>query len=93
MHGHHLVPPPRTPLLRKVVKEETSEGTYGGSNRFVLQDQFLDEFIFKEKVKDGFFVEAGADDFLFDTNTLLFELLHGWTGLLIEPMAMQFEEG
>ena len=90
---HHLVPPPRNPLLRKVVKEESSEGTYGGSHRFVLQDQFLDEFIFKEKVKDGFFVEAGADDFLFETNTLLFELLHGWTGLLIEPMAMQFEEG
>ena len=90
---HHLVPPPTTPLLTKVVKEEHSEGTYGRSDRFVLQDQFLDEFIFKEEVKDGFFVEAGADDFLSNTNTLLFELLHGWTGLLIEPVAMRFEQG
>ena len=93
LRDHHLVPPPTTPLLTKVAKEEHAEGTYGGSDRFVLQDQFLDEFIFKEEVKDGFFVEAGADDFLFNTNTLLFELLHGWTGLLIEPMAMQFEQG
>ena len=93
LRDHHLVPPPTTPLLKKIVKEEHTEGTYGGSHRFVLQDQFLDEFIFKEEVKDGFFVEAGADDFLSNTNTLLFELLHGWTGLLIEPVAMRFEQG
>ena len=90
---HHLVPPPRTPLLRNVEVEEHSEGTYGGSYRFALQDQFLDEFIFKGEVKDGFFIEAGADDFLLNSNTLLFELLHGWTGLLVEPLASEFQEG
>ena len=92
---HYLVPPPqlKTELLKEFTKKEKPEGTYGGSHRFVLQDEFLDEFIFKGKVKDGFFVEAGADDFLFNTNTLYFELFHGWTGLLVEPMAMQFQEG
>ena len=90
---HHLVPPPRTPLLRKVIKEEHPKGTYGGSHRVALQDQFLNEFIFKGEVKDGFFVEAGADNFLMNSNTLLFELLHGWTGLLVEPMASEFHEG
>ena len=29
------------------------------------------------RVKNGFFIEAGADDFETDTNTLLFELKHG----------------
>ena len=93
LFDHHLVPPPRTPLLRNVEVEEHSEGTYGGSYRFALQDQFLDEFIFKGEVKDGFFIEAGADDFLLNSNTLLFELLHGWTGLLVEPLASEFQEG
>ena len=79
---HHLIPPPKTGLLRQGKKHHSE----------VLQDQFLDEFIFKG-VKDGFFVEAGADDFLINTNTLLFEQLHGWTGLLVEPLASQFQHG
>ena len=37
------------------------------------------------KVKEGFFIEAGADDFQRDSNSLHFELQHGWTGLLVEP--------
>ena len=88
---HYLVPPPRTGLVKEVNKEENWEGTYGGSQ--ILQDQFLDEFIFKGDVKEGFFVEAGADDFLLNTNTLRFELLHGWKGLLVEPVALQFQQG
>ena len=77
---HYLVPPLSSGLLREVVKKEHTEGTNGGSDRSALQDQFLNEFIFKGEVKEGFFVEAGADDFLLNSNTLLFELLHGWTG-------------
>ena len=100
---YYLVPPPKTGLSRQVVEKEHAyqflnediykEHTNGGSNSSVLQDQFLDAFIFKGEVKDGFYVEAGADDFLLNTNTLLFELLHGWTGLLVEPVAMQFQHG
>ena len=90
---HYLFPPPRTQLLRRIDITEHREGSYGGSDRAVLQDQFLDEFIFKGKVKDGFFVEAGADDFLLNSNTLMFELLHGWTGLLVEPLASRFQQG
>ena len=90
---HHIVSPPKIGLLREVVKEEHPEGTYGGSHWLALHDQFLDEFIFKGEVKDGFFVEAGADNFLLNSNTLLFELRHGWTGLLVEPLASEFHEG
>ena len=108
------------------------------------QDAFLEEFIFKGKLKEGFFVEAGAADGVLDSNTLVkreqimfcclcwirlgwmgfeiwnngsfcellfsfvlswipsggkchqshyfevFELLHGWGGLLVEANPLQF---
>ena len=92
-HGSTPVPPPSSGLLREVVREYIPEGNNGGSDKDVHQDRFLDEFIFKGEMKGGFFVEAGADDFLLNTNTLLFELLHGWTGLLVEPLLRQFQEG
>jgi FkbM family methyltransferase len=35
---------------------------------------------------NGFFVEAGANDGMNQSNTLYFERHRGWTGLLIEPI-------
>lgn len=34
----------------------------------------------------GFFIEAGANDGLAQSNTLLFERRRGWRGLLVEPI-------
>jgi len=34
----------------------------------------------------GFFIEAGANDGIAQSNTLYFEKHHGWRGLLIEPI-------
>ena len=34
---------------------------------------------------DGFFVEAGANDGLSQSNTALYEFDYGWNGLLVEP--------
>ena len=35
------------------------------------QDRFLEKFIFKEKLRGGFFLEAGAVDGVDDSNTLV----------------------
>ena len=62
------------------------EGQFG-------QPAYLDMVLFKGQVKNGFFVEAGADDFETGTNTLYFEMKHGWTGLLVEPNPTIFPLG
>ena len=57
------------------------------------QPDFLDKVIFKGKVKNGFFIEAGADNFETHTNTLLFETEHNWSGLLVEPHPISYKLG
>ena len=57
------------------------------------QDEFLDKIIFKESVKNGFFIESGADDFVTTSNTLYFEEKHNWTGILLEPNPNRFMKG
>ena len=57
------------------------------------QDYFLDKFVFKGRLKNGFFVEAGADDFVDGSNTLWFEMEHDWTGVLVEPHPSRFPKG
>jgi len=54
------------------------------------QDKFVEQLFFKGKT-DGFFVELGATDGVYNSNTLFFEKL-GWKGLLIEPIPWYFEE-
>ena len=46
----------------------------------------VDDLIFKNKLRDGFFIEAGATDGETNSNTLFFELERNWTGLLVEPL-------
>jgi len=38
------------------------------------------------RFRNGFFVEAGGNDGVAQSNTLYFERYHGWRGLLIEPV-------
>ena len=81
------------PLLIKTIQEKyltfRKEGsTYNLSTNPKLDGQFGQadtiEKLFRGK-KNGFFVEAGAFDGEAFSNTLLFELKHNWTGLLVEP--------
>ena len=38
------------------------------------------------KLQNGFFIEAGANDGIAQSNTLYFEAQRGWRGLLVEPI-------
>ena len=42
--------------------------------------------------KNGFYIEAGANNGIWQSNTLYLETELGWTGLLIEPNKHKFEE-
>jgi len=57
------------------------------------EDIFLDRFVFKGQVKDGFFVEAGASDFVTGSNSLWFEMKHNWSGVLVEPNPHDYPQG
>ncbi|MCP5156118.1 MAG: FkbM family methyltransferase [Ectothiorhodospiraceae bacterium] len=50
------------------------------------QDRYLDTRVFRGR-RDGVFVEAGAYDGVTGSNTVFFERVRGWRGLLIEPCA------
>ncbi|XP_023327101.1 uncharacterized protein LOC111700431 isoform X2 [Eurytemora carolleeae] len=53
----------------------------------------VDDLVFDGKKKGGFFIEAGANNFESDSDSLHFELNHGWTGLLVEPHPSYYEKG
>lgn len=46
--------------------------------------------IFNKKT-NGFFIELGANDGVFQSNTLFFEKTRGWKGILIEPSVSGYE--
>lgn len=60
---------------------------YGGIRRvsFALNqlDKKLEPYL---QIENGFFIEAGANDGITQSNTLYFEKYLGWTGLLIEAI-------
>tara|TARA_R110002110_G_scaffold52171_2_gene152285 strand:- start:895 stop:1545 length:651 start_codon:yes stop_codon:yes gene_type:complete len=59
-----------------------SDSPYGLANKI---SQLFDK-------KDGFFIEAGANNGIWQSNTLYLETELGWSGLLIEPNKQKFEE-
>lgn len=48
------------------------------------QDAYLDEHVFEGK-RDGVFIEVGGYDGITGSNCLYFEMMRGWSGLLLEP--------
>ena len=49
-------------------------------------------FLFQNRTEVGFFVEAGAMDGEFLSNSLFLEKEKGWKGLLVEPNAQIFQD-
>ena len=60
---------------------------YGLNN---LDDKIFDR-LQKLGVTSKFFIEAGANDGLSQTNTYLLEAHHGWTGILVEPNLINYQ--
>jgi len=50
----------------------------------------IEEYLNKHLPDSGFFVEAGAVDGFFESNTYHLERFHGWKGILIEPVPEMF---
>ena len=76
-----LIPPNRHQTLSlKDPPEDNEGGQYGQVSRI---EKILGRS--KSNPKSGFFIEAGAADGEWFSNTLYFERHHGWTGLLVEP--------
>ena len=76
-----LIPPNRHQTLSlKDPPEDNEGGQYGQVSRI---EKILG--LSKSNPKSGFFIEAGAADGEWFSNTLYFERHHGWTGLLVEP--------
>ena len=73
----------QTDLLPTVSKAASSG--FGEVNQSAVVDKFL-----KGK-RDGFFIEAGAWDGEYLSNTLFFERERNWTGLLVEANRLAFK--
>ncbi|XP_066955125.1 uncharacterized protein [Macrobrachium rosenbergii] len=86
---NHLTPPSDLPLnLTRHNDFEYTQYQYEFGWEFI---HFYSRQFFSEQHKPGFFIEAGALDGEFLSNTLWLERDLGWTGLLIEPDPVNFK--
>jgi len=82
----YLVAPDNLEYNFTVPVEELLHGEVG-------QPLDVDNIVFKGKLKNGFFVEAGSHNSEKNSDSLYFEVIHGWTGLLVEPHPLTYVEG
>ena len=87
----HYIEPPSTETLASFPELELVQSDQGLGQ--YQQDKILDKLLFQGKVKNGFFIEAGAWDFAELSNTLWYEVKYNWTGLLIEPTIKPYING
>lgn len=70
------------------------ERALGNTRKFFSQagqDAWLEANLIKGK-RGGSFVEIGGFDGITGSNTLFFEMMRGWSGLLLEPAPVYFAE-
>ena len=75
----------RASLLRPQSEAQAKKHAYGQVNQSAIVDEFLGR-----KTK-GFFIESGAWDGEYLSNSLFFERKRNWTGLLVEPNRLAFK--
>ena len=79
--------------IKEKILISPSSNQYNLDGRHTLGDgqpRLLDQRYFRERRKGGFFIEAGAYDGESESTTIHYELEHGWTGLLVEPLPTNF---
>ena len=64
---------------------QTSPSDYGKRHSPYHLDEKLLKFFYEKLHYGGFYIEAGAVNGVWQSNTLLLETKLGWTGLLVEP--------
>lgn len=55
-------------------------------------DEKMHERIQRLGIQSKFFIEAGANDGILQSNTAMFEFHHGWRGILVEPNLENYEK-
>jgi FkbM family methyltransferase len=75
------------PPSAKAIAMTSEKKMISDKSESTLSDK-LEEYL---KESNGFYIECGANDGLFQTNTLFLEH-RGWSGLLIEPSPNAFED-
>ena len=79
------------PSSKEVEYNFTKKTIFININGQAQQPILINENLLKNRIKNGFFIEAGAYDGEKYSNTLFFELKQSWTGLLIEPNPDAFQ--
>merc|ERR1712130_388901 len=85
-----IVPPSNLPYNFTLPFEELPATSLLGE---VGQPKEVDDIVYGGKLKGGFFLEAGAHEFETNSDSLYWEVEHGWTGLLVEPHPLSFSFG
>jgi FkbM family methyltransferase len=91
-----LLPQIRDPRSRGLINQRIweCERALGNTRKFFSQtgqDAWLEANLFKGR-RGGRFVEIGGFDGITGSTTLFFEMMRGWSGLLLEPAPAYFAE-
>lgn len=80
----------RAPVPYEVHKESQAlRDKYGPHRNSYSEEEWCIRDFFNDK-RDGFFVDVGANDYKFTSNTYYLDTVLGWKGLAVEPQK-QFE--
>ena len=76
--------------VKDYLSNQLTQGCCKSKDGGIPLDLTLKERVFS-RIRNGFFIESGGQDGIFQSNTLLAEKIFGWSGLLIEPSKILIE--
>ncbi|XP_018015849.1 uncharacterized protein LOC108672655 [Hyalella azteca] len=87
----YLFDAPGPSLISNDIIIEMTTGYEMKSFSFQFYDRVVNELFISNNITGEYFIEAGALDGVYASNTLKLEFLQQWTGLLVEPDPDMFE--